>query len=75
MSAISFLRRLPLTGGYASSSRRPRPGLRYALAIFRERRHLEDLDDALLRDIGLTREAARSEAARPLWDVPTRWRR
>jgi uncharacterized protein YjiS (DUF1127 family) len=27
----------------------------------------------MLADIGLTREQARREAARPLWDVPRNW--
>jgi len=45
------------------------------LCALRQRRHLADLDDALLRDIGLTREEARAEARRPLWDVPDSWLR
>ena len=32
-----------------------------------ERRVLLDLDDHLLRDLGLTRERARLEAGRPFW--------
>lgn len=38
------------------------------------RRHLARLDDAALRDIGLTRDQAITEAARPVWDVPDHWR-
>jgi uncharacterized protein YjiS (DUF1127 family) len=34
----------------------------------RERQRLLDLDEHLLRDIGLTREQAEKEAARWLWD-------
>jgi len=45
-----------------------------ALATRRERQALLTLDDALLRDIGLTREEALAEAARPLWDAPATWR-
>ncbi|MGV6847788.1 MAG: DUF1127 domain-containing protein [Marinibacterium sp.] len=33
----------------------------------RSRRVLADLDDHLLKDIGLTREIARKEAIRPFW--------
>lgn len=32
-----------------------------------QRRTLLDLDDRLLRDVGLTRSAARREAAKPWW--------
>ena len=31
------------------------------------RRYLRDLDDRLLRDVGLTRDTARIEAAKPFW--------
>ncbi|SFK07255.1 DUF1127 domain-containing protein [Celeribacter neptunius] len=41
--------------------------------IARQRRALAELDDALLDDIGLTREAALTEAQRPSWDVPHHW--
>jgi uncharacterized protein YjiS (DUF1127 family) len=33
----------------------------------RQRRALAELDDRLLRDIGLTRSQAQSEAAKPFW--------
>ena len=33
-----------------------------------ERQNLSDLDDHLLRDLGLSRERARLEAGRPFWD-------
>lgn len=45
------------------------------LCALRQRRRLAELDDALLRDIGLTRDEARAEARRPLWDVPESWLR
>ena len=44
-------------------------------AVARSRRALAQLDDAALSDIGVTREEAQSEAARPAWDAPARWRR
>ncbi|WP_296762571.1 DUF1127 domain-containing protein [Sediminimonas sp.] len=56
-----------------------RPGplarVRSMLAVRAQRRALARLDDRTLRDIGLTRDAARSEARRPIWDVPHYWLR
>ena len=59
---------------------RPRPvrGLWRRLfdlaALAQSRRALARLDDRLLRDIGLTREDAEAELARPPWDAPSHWR-
>lgn len=44
------------------------------VALHRQRHSLALLDDAMLRDIGLTREEANTEATRPLWDVPRHWK-
>ncbi|MBS8228253.1 DUF1127 domain-containing protein [Vannielia litorea] len=44
------------------------------LALRRQRRALAALDAALLKDIGVSPEDARDEAARKLWDVPPGWR-
>ncbi|MCA8883396.1 MAG: DUF1127 domain-containing protein [Rhodobacteraceae bacterium] len=49
--------------------------LRSMMSLRRQRRALAQLDDHLLHDIGITREEARTEAARPVWDVPAHWRR
>lgn len=43
-------------------------------ALDRSRRSLRLLDDRLLRDIGLTRAEAISEADRAPWDAPAHWR-
>jgi uncharacterized protein YjiS (DUF1127 family) len=43
--------------------------------LIRSRRALRRLDDHLLRDIGLTRHEAETEAARAPWDAPLHWRR
>lgn len=51
---------------------RPRP-LAAALEAHRSRKALARLDPHLLRDIGLTHDEARTEAARPLWDPPAHW--
>lgn len=45
-----------------------------ALVVWQQRRALARLDDTRLCDIGISREDARREAARPVWDVPTGWR-
>ncbi|MGB4829176.1 MAG: DUF1127 domain-containing protein [Paracoccaceae bacterium] len=59
--------------------RRRRPGLLRRLvqifALRRQRARLLQLDEHLLRDIGITADEARAEAARPTWDVPAHWRR
>jgi uncharacterized protein YjiS (DUF1127 family) len=44
------------------------------LALYRQRRRLAALDEARLADIGVSRDEALTEAARPLWDVPASWR-
>ncbi len=44
-------------------------------ALRRSRGRLAALDDHLLRDIGLSREAALQEAARKDWDAPEHWYR
>lgn len=51
------------------------PARLFALvAVARSRKGLTRLDDHLLRDIGLTREDARAEARRPVWDAPLHWK-
>ena len=49
--------------------------VQFGLVARRQRQHLASLDDRALADIGLTRDEATTEAARPLWDVPGNWRR
>ena len=44
-----------------------------ARTLRRERARLTALDEHLLRDIGLSRDEALSEAQRPAWDVPAHW--
>ena len=46
---------------------RPERGLAIWLARWRERRDLSDLDDHMLRDIGLTRDNVRAETEKPWW--------
>lgn len=40
----------------------------------RHRHRLAELDDAILRDIGLTRDQARCQDRCPRWDAPGHWR-
>lgn len=67
----------PSARPFGTASRSLRSGwtrLLKANAIARQRRALRDLDDAMLRDIGLTRAQAVQEASRPFWDAPRHWR-
>lgn len=41
-----------------------------ALQVGRERRLLAGLDDAALKDIGLSRADVANECRRPAWDLP-----
>ena len=41
--------------------------IRLAYQVRRQRQALLELDDRLLADVGITREAAASEAAKSLW--------
>ncbi len=45
-----------------------------ALALRRQRAALARLDEAALKDIGLSRDEAQREARRKAWDVPANWR-
>ena len=45
-----------------------------AQALHRQHQSLAGLDDAMLRDIGLTRFEANAEAARSVWNAPQHWR-
>ncbi|MBB97111.1 MAG: hypothetical protein CML68_21245 [Rhodobacteraceae bacterium] len=49
--------------------------LRAYYDLWRQRRQLAKLDDSALTDIGIRRDEALREAARPFWDAPTHWRR
>ncbi|MBN9678392.1 DUF1127 domain-containing protein [Salipiger bermudensis] len=43
-------------------------------ALWRQRRRLAELDDAALRDMGISRADALHEASRKPWDAPAHWR-
>lgn len=65
---------LPLAILRAGSLTRLSSRLLAASALKRSRHSLSQLDDRLLRDIGLTRAEALSEADRAPWDAPAHWR-
>ncbi|GAA6174698.1 DUF1127 domain-containing protein [Sulfitobacter pacificus] len=44
-----------------------------ALAVLRSRRQLAELDQDRLDDLGISPEAAQTEANRAIWDVPAHW--
>jgi uncharacterized protein YjiS (DUF1127 family) len=71
MSAFHLTDHLRLTGSALTHLPARVLGL---VALARSRRRLIDLDDHLLRDIGLDRADALAEAARPLWDAPMHWK-
>jgi len=48
--------------------------LRRGAALCRQRRALSRLSCAQLRDVGVTEQAAKAEAARKICDVPAHWR-
>lgn len=60
----------------APAHRQSRPRLGSVFNIFalvRSRRDLASLDDHLLRDIGISRDEATTEARRAPWDAPDTW--
>lgn len=63
-----------LLAGAVRHLRHPPRSLIDFLLLRRQRRRLAALDDRMLDDIGLTRDAAETEARRTLWDVPPHWR-
>ncbi len=58
-----------------SLSFRPVAAVLAALSMRRERHRLAELDQHLLRDIGVTRAEVEAELARPFWDAPRHWQR
>lgn len=60
---------------FAAADRRPMllRWLSAARLAYRSRQHLVALDADQLRDVGITAEAAKTEANRPVWDVPAHW--
>jgi uncharacterized protein YjiS (DUF1127 family) len=46
-----------------------------AQALHKQHQALLRLDENLLRDVGITRAEATQQAASPVWDAPTHWKR
>lgn len=66
---------LELLGGHGPATRAPSRGAKPTLlerwsAVAAERRALAGLDDAALKDLGLSRADVARETARPFWDLP-----
>ena len=72
---MSILRlTLPLAALRPSALARLLTRLLAAETLARSRRRLPQLEDHILRDIGLTRDQANAEAQRPIWDAPSHWK-
>lgn len=74
-----MIRHTPLScSGHATFGARVGSLLRHvrlAALARKQRRALASLDDATLRDIGVSRSEAYAEARRNAWDVPPSWLR
>ena len=57
-----------------TSPRTTLAGLARLFNVRRQRQALRKLDNAALKDIGLTRAQADAESGRSFWDAPTSWR-
>ncbi len=67
---------IPFDPAFRGDLRLARPLRLFSLAfqvlgVLRQRRRLAELSDHQLVDIGITREEAQAEAARPIWDLPS----
>ena len=66
---------IPFEPAFHAGPRIARPRRLFPLAarmleVFRQRHRLAKLSDHQLADMGITSEEARTEAARPFWDLP-----
>lgn len=68
---MTFAKSLGLRFGLSSGKAH---GMADYIALAKQRRALTRLDDAALRDMGLTHADVTREANRPAWDVPGHWR-
>jgi len=68
---------LSLRRAHAASGSRPRHSaigwLMTAMDVWRSRQQLNSLEPHMLEDIGIAPKNAKSEASRPIWDVPAHW--
>ena len=65
-STLSFGSQLFGSGAHPAP-KAPRPGLWVMLRAIWTRRQLAEMDDRMLRDIGLDRATAAHEAEQPIW--------
>jgi uncharacterized protein YjiS (DUF1127 family) len=68
-------RALSTTHGSHRGGLHPLDRLVSLMSLGRSRRRLGELDEHLLRDIGLTSTEARREAEKPVWNAPEHWLR
>lgn len=68
---MTFAKTLGLRFGLSSGKTL---GLAEYFGVAKQRRALSRLDDAAMRDMGLTQADIENEASRPIWDVPAYWR-
>ena len=68
-------RTLSTSRGSHRGSLRPIHRLVSLMSLGRSRRRLGELEEHLLRDIGLTSAEARRESERPIWNAPEHWLR
>ncbi|EYD76497.1 hypothetical protein Rumeso_01918 [Rubellimicrobium mesophilum DSM 19309] len=62
-------------GSHRTGGLRPLGRFVGLMSLGRSRRRLGELEDHLLRDIGLTAAEARREAEKPVWNAPAHWLR
>ena len=68
-------RTLSTSRGSHRGGLRPIHRLVSLMSLGRSRRRLGELEEHLLRDIGLTSAEARRESERPIWNAPEHWLR
>lgn len=72
MAMTDFTNRRARLDGRVASHHLP---LMRMIDVWRSRRALDRLDGRALDDIGVTPKRAAAEAAKPIWNVPTTWRK
>lgn len=68
--AFSAVRHAPVCAAHQIE----RPSISFILKVWSERRSLARLDESRLADLGITSATAAREAARPIWDLPVRYK-
>ena len=69
---MAFLTQTRPTCGHIPARR---PSFIDLVALYRPRRALGRLDETALTDLGIPPQEARAEARKPIWDIPSNWRK